>query len=406
MLNYSSQQLFTLKKSKPSSRRGEKVEFAYDKPINVEKLCQAFKNSKPLVQSCANEGPSPRALNEGLNGIKDPLRKRAKHSSEESDEGRAFVDVIQLNFEISFQANQGNGWREAMTGHNHSLRLLGVLEKLGVEKDSLIFDIGDVDLGISLYSFEYEEDDKELLRMIDEMVQTKRVRKEWSTVRFIAHPLPLEENTANLPFKLQFTVTISLITPYIFEPVDLRRYPMVQLHFFSKLSRLERSKPHHFRNSVDMTFFISSMNPAPALPSALAGDAAQPDALLPCLLPFQRNSVGWLLQREGKAIGKDGKISSIIVEEDQLPLFWEKVKYIPNQPWFLNTVTGQLLPHRPANDEFAGGILAEEPGLGKTLESVALVLLNPARDREPSKKKWDPVGKVDVREVKVSNKNK
>jgi len=49
-----------------------------------------------------------------------------------------------------------------------------------------------------------------------------------------------------------------------------------------------------------------------------------------------------------------------------------------------------------------GGILAEEPGLGKTLEIVALILLNPApEDRAPRMIRWDPLAGLNIKAVKV-----
>lgn len=39
---------------------------------------------------------------------------------------------------------------------------------------------------------------------------------------------------------------------------------------------------------------------------------------------------------------------------------------------------------------------------GKTLESIAVILLNPPVGRNPSISRWDPVGVIDVKEIKVS----
>ena len=47
-------------------------------------------------------------------------------------------------------------------------------------------------------------------------------------------------------------------------------------------------------------------------------------------------------------------------------------------------------------------ILAEEPGLGKTLECIALILLNPGVGRNPSTYTWDAEAKIHVKNVKVS----
>ena len=41
--------------------------------------------------------------------------------------------------------------------------------------------------------------------------------------------------------------------------------------------------------------------------------------------------------------------------------------------------------------------------MGKTLESIALVMLNPGIGRNPSVSRYDPIGVIDVKEVKVGS---
>ncbi|KAH9919617.1 SNF2 family N-terminal domain-containing protein [Fomitopsis serialis] len=94
-----------------------------------------------------------------------------------------------------------------------------------------------------------------------------------------------------------------------------------------------------------------------------------------------RRSVAWLLSREGKQVDTHG------IEETL----------------YLNRVRGLLSREKPQNDADAlGGILAEEPGLGKTLECITLILLNPSVGRGPAKKRWDPEAKVYVKETKTT----
>ena len=55
------------------------------------------------------------------------------------------------------------------------------------------------------------------------------------------------------------------------------------------------------------------------------------------------------------------------------------------------------------DEDASGGIVAEEPGLGKTLECISTVIMNPAPHRSPVNKRWDAAAKIDVREIKVGN---
>lgn len=48
-------------------------------------------------------------------------------------------------------------------------------------------------------------------------------------------------------------------------------------------------------------------------------------------------------------------------------------------------------------------VSTEEPGLGKTLECIALILLNPGIGRNPTVTRWDPEAKVEVKQITVCN---
>ena len=89
------------------------------------------------------------------------------------------------------------------------------------------------------------------------------------------------------------------------------------------------------------------------------------------------------------------------LDDAVLPLFWSKVEVSDGPALYMNHLTAVVLTERPPEDTMLGGILAEEPGLGKTLEAIALILLNPSVGRNPTTKRWDPVAKVFVKEIKV-----
>lgn len=161
----------------------------------------------------------------------------------------------------------------------------------------------------------------------------------------------------------------------------------------SKIIETHNIEPH-------IPFFYSVLGPAPPLPTLAAEEAMQPVELLPILLPFQRRSVGWLLEREGKVISPNGEVISRDSGDD-LPLFWQKAQTQTGERVYVNRVTMAVTLQPPRHQNTLGGILAEEPGLGKTLEAIALVLLNPAIGRNPTTKRWDANAKVYVKEIKV-----
>jgi hypothetical protein len=136
------------------------------------------------------------------------------------------------------------------------------------------------------------------------------------------------------------------------------------------------------------------------LSSTISSADVQPMALLPSLLPFQRRSVVWMLQREGKTLDEKGQVVPFV--PDHRPLFWEDVE-VGGQTMYLNRVREILSLEPPPPDVVhPGGSLNEAPGLGKTVECLALILLNPDIRRNPSVKRWDAAAKVHVREVHVS----
>ncbi|KAJ5085655.1 hypothetical protein N7532_010426 [Penicillium argentinense] len=111
------------------------------------------------------------------------------------------------------------------------------------------------------------------------------------------------------------------------------------------------------------------------------------------LFPFQRRAVRWLLWREGMGFGQDGNVIPIDRSaSDKLPASFKQMKDADGQVCYFShlfmTITRDVSQWIDAADSLRGGILAEEMGLGKTVEMIALMSLN----RRPEKVKSDPDG--------------
>jgi len=116
--------------------------------------------------------------------------------------------------------------------------------------------------------------------------------------------------------------------------------------------------------------FISHLKPAAPLPPHILPSFVQPKELATKLYPFQLRSLYWLLGLEGGAINPSTRAieAAIPVQED---LFWDQV-VMPSsgKTRFLNRFTGELYEEWPEIEQPRGGILSEEPGLGKTLGKI------------------------------------
>ncbi|ORZ06330.1 SNF2 family N-terminal domain-domain-containing protein [Lobosporangium transversale] len=125
----------------------------------------------------------------------------------------------------------------------------------------------------------------------------------------------------------------------------------------------------------------------------------QPELLNPQLLPFQKRSVAWCLERECYTIKAAGQVEYREPSaEEKLPLSWECIpipdsrKMYINRPYGLMCLADSDLVSKAPGPR--GGILAEEMGLGKTVEMLALILLNRRKLMMPVDPNTTPEEKV------------
>ncbi|PTB62804.1 hypothetical protein BBK36DRAFT_1127991 [Trichoderma citrinoviride] len=100
------------------------------------------------------------------------------------------------------------------------------------------------------------------------------------------------------------------------------------------------------------------------------------------LFPYQKRTLRWLLRREGvQWTAPDTAVQPVSEEEQKLDLDpFRAVNDADNNKVYLSdvfqTVTRDPTPYHQASKLVKGGILAEEMGLGKTLEMISLILLH------------------------------
>jgi SWI/SNF-related matrix-associated actin-dependent regulator of chromatin subfamily A3 len=114
------------------------------------------------------------------------------------------------------------------------------------------------------------------------------------------------------------------------------------------------------RSQADLDALLDKLIAAPAPPF----DPSTAPALTSCLYDFQLAGVAWMLQRERDPDAANGG----------LPPFWKQLRE-QGSIVYLNEVTNSSQPAAP--EKIAGGLLADDMGLGKSVQMIATILSNP-----------------------------
>ncbi|KAL2003459.1 hypothetical protein VTN02DRAFT_3770 [Thermoascus thermophilus] len=156
----------------------------------------------------------------------------------------------------------------------------------------------------------------------------------------------------------------------------LGRYAPIGLPEYQSQGYADRRKARYTWSPRD---FYDNVHVPEITPDASA--EIKCDLVRPRLYPFQNRAVRWLLQREGMELRPDGRVvprKQTFFEN--LPDSFHQFTDADGRRCFVShlfmTVATDLSGWYDAGRHLRGGILAEEMGLGKTVELISLICLN------------------------------
>lgn len=194
-------------------------------------------------------------------------------------------------------------------------------------------------------------------------------------------------------------------TPFPHTNASRHATDIMQLaRFFASIHPTQEEDEAHRRRTLDASAVYSILSPASVNAPA---DLFQPIDLSPTLLPFQRRSTAFLLAREGRQV-VDNALVDVAHSEftshgpSELGIWWFRI----TDSLYCHCLTGAFATSAEATrrlQHINGALLAEEMGLGKTVEILALVLLHSAPKYFTSAEPYtDTVNEVLVQPVKTT----
>jgi E3 ubiquitin-protein ligase SHPRH len=185
----------------------------------------------------------------------------------------------------------------------------------------------------------------------------------------------LEKDSADL-LRILFTVKWNVTTSPYFIPQatnKVKALPKLLARYFPdrNVTSLEKWTPQDFYQSVH----------SPEKDDPVAA-SLKVDELESSLYPFQKRAVQWLLRKEGVEWSKTRACVTVAPapQDTTLPISFIQATDAQGQLCYVSHLFGVVTldptAFRATEQGLKGGILAEEMGLGKTVEMISLIALN------------------------------
>ncbi|KAF3181411.1 hypothetical protein EYR41_004936 [Orbilia oligospora] len=131
-------------------------------------------------------------------------------------------------------------------------------------------------------------------------------------------------------------------------------------------------------------------------------EAIQVSELTTTMFPFQMRTVNWMMEREGVTV-ESGCIEPLPITPSVRNLCFEETVDLNGTPMWVSIPLGITTTDRAGIDRLAaesgikGGILAEEMGLGKTVELISLLALHKRHIPSGEETVWDSFSGTKIR---------
>ena len=217
-------------------------------------------------------------------------------------------------------------------------------------------------------------------------------------------PKPQFIPTEHLFLQLSISVSVPVSHSASIQPAQSARLIQLwgQLVRFADAKATEHDEQLR-RNQPDANFVYQHLHPA-TIP---ATNGIQHPQLNPALLPFQRRSTAFILGREGKTVSDNGQLSALsqpgILASNgisNLGLWWKQIRdhlyFSFRECRFVNS------PELTHSSNLSGSMLSEEMGLGKTVEVISLILLNPPDSTHLERSWYDEINDIQVNATKTT----
>jgi len=201
-----------------------------------------------------------------------------------------------------------------------------------------------------------------------------------------------DQKLLRLDVEIRWMLGISAVATVVSR--DLQRSHLSILAEYLPDDSVETRSPWALSDFYDAVHVPSAAHPVSA--------RIQDSFLETHLYPFQQRAVDWLLRREGVTFSPSGElVSTDSVSEDMLPISFNRTQDATGKICYVSHLRGMVVSslddHWDSSRSLRGGILAEEMGLGKTVELIALMCHHKRKNLQGDV--FDPyLGKV----VKVS----